>query len=228
MVSRVSWKSPKVRREWWGRILPDWEGRIGKAPASPSVAWLDELLSRYSVSIQSMNQWILIRFRGVTALFLFVVTPAPALWGLLAPVWQKHHLLPKEETGMRRQEPGEGTIERGRQGCFFSSSPCVLSCWQQCAFMLLRINRARACMCVRAHVLVSESMGQQWMCRPGTRLVKYQHSVSAAQWNHLFIPLLWDFSIFHSWAAELWSEWRTWWQRQTRAQDEDLKVSESH
>lgn len=44
-----------------------------------SMALLDEKLSRYSVSIQSMNQWLLIRFQGVTMLFLFVVTSSLAL-----------------------------------------------------------------------------------------------------------------------------------------------------
>lgn len=47
---------------------------------------------------------------------------------------------------MRRQEPGEGIIERGRQGCCFSSSRCVLSRLLWCAFVPLYINFV--CVCV--------------------------------------------------------------------------------
>lgn len=144
IVSSLSWKSRVQRWEQNDKEESNW---IMKAHVSLSMAWLDELLSWYSVSIQSMNQWILIRFRGVTALFLFVVTSAPALWGLLAPVWQRHHLLRKEE------DRKWGDSNRGRGSLrgdvkAVSSSRCVLSHSPWCAFVLLWINLAHACMCV--------------------------------------------------------------------------------
>lgn len=162
-----------------------------KAHVWLSVAWLDEPLSRYSVSIQSVNQWFLIRFRGVTALFLFVVTPPPPrpLRDVsLLPSDKGTTSLEKRKTETRRQEPGEGIIERRCQGCCFSSSRCVLLRLLWCTFVLLCINLVCVCVCV--------SMGQNWMCSPGTQFVKYQHGVSALQWNQIFCEIFFFFCSF--------------------------------
>lgn len=88
-----------------------------------------------------------------------------------------------------------------------------------CFYVLILHTPVCVCMCV--------SMGQQWMYSPGTQFVKYQRSVSSLQWNMIFFiqGLLWDFSIFLSSVEELWNEWRTWWQRQTSAHEEESKIS---
>lgn len=99
---------------------------IVKAPVMLSMALLDEPLSRYSVSIQSMNQWLLIRFQGVTMLFLFVVTSSLALWGLCAPAWQRHHLLWWRKREMGRQELGDGNHWKRPSRLFLSISCYVM------------------------------------------------------------------------------------------------------
>lgn len=110
-----------------------------------SMALLDESLSRYSVSIQSMNQWLLIRFRGVTILFLFVVTSSLALWGLHAPAWQRRHLLRWRKGEVGRQELGEGDYWEGLSRLFLVVACCVVFhcavvCRHKCRLLCFHIS----------------------------------------------------------------------------------------
>lgn len=125
-----------------------------------SMALLDEPLSRYSVSIQSMNQWLLIRFQGVTMLFLFVVTSSLALWGLCAPARQRRHLLwwrKSEKWGDRNW--GMGIIEKDRQGFFFSFLVMLRSvsllCVDMKAYIGVLICRFLAAYNICSHVKIN-------------------------------------------------------------------------
>lgn len=140
-----------------------------------SMALLDEPLSRYSVSIQSMNQWLLIRFRGVTMLFLFVVTSSLALWGLCAPAWQRHHLLRWRKREMGRQELGEGDHREGLSRLFLVVPCCIAF---RCAVVCIRKCKH---LCCHVSIFVWPCDGKE-ICSKGAQFVKYVSAKSVCVW----------------------------------------------
>lgn len=152
-----------------------------------SMALLDEPLSRYSVSIQSMNQWLLIRFRGVTMLFLFVVTSSLALWGLCAPAWQRHHLLRWRKTEMGRQELGEGDRWEGPSRLFLVVPCCV-------AFHCAVVCR-RKCKHLCFHISIFACL---WPCDTKAFVVVEHNLLNMYQQRVCVCGLKWNLIIFFS------------------------------
>lgn len=156
-----------------------------------SMALLDEPLSRYSVSIQSMNQWLLIRFRGVTMLFLFVVTSSLALWGLCAPAWQRHHLLRWRKREMGRQELGEGDHREGLSRLFLVVPCCIAF---RCAVVC--IHKCKH-LCCHVSIFVWPCDGKE-ICSKGAQFVKYVSAKSVCVWFFLCMSIPGCFCYYQS------------------------------
>ena len=175
------------------------------------MALLDELLSRYSVSIQSMNQWLLIRFRWVTMLFLFVVTSSLALWGLRAPAWQRRLLLRQRKREMGRQELGEGDHWEGPSRLFLVV-PCCLAlhravlCGHKCKHLCLGLCSHGAGRCIgRERVCLPHD--KTWLIWFPVCLFWVLLLLSCSYFAHA--TWLYSATLPYS-AGELGSERRTW------------------